>query len=276
MKTEFLTQHCNNILEMRAICTLPPRIIERLNLSSIKRWKNDIFSNEILLFLLGPACAEGLSIPLTVTSISLPGSSFCCLLHSLSILSRIFLQLQGHLHLADLPSGWSGYKHRPQAACMALPSQPHPSVWRGWDGSAILQQSHLARWQNSNEQSPGISCSQLYLHKAEETPQKWSSTAIALWQQDILYTTSKCTLWLILASWVIWYYFSFFLPLDFPITILWWDLHTCCAALYTEAKLERTYRQINMPVNAVSILLCDYIMYAISSPTTGELCIFLP
>lgn len=115
MKTEFLTQHCNNILEMRAICTLPPRIIERLNLSSIKRWKNDIFSNEILLFLLGPACAEGLSIPLTVTSISLPGSSFCCLLHSLSILSRIFLQLQGHLHLADLPSGWSGCKHRPQA-----------------------------------------------------------------------------------------------------------------------------------------------------------------
>lgn len=80
MKTEFLTQHCNNILEMRAICTLPPRIIETEPVFN-QEMKKLYSSNETLLFPLGPASAEDLFVPLAVASVSLTGSSFCSLLH---------------------------------------------------------------------------------------------------------------------------------------------------------------------------------------------------
>lgn len=62
MKTEFLTWHCNNILKMRAICTLPSRIIEREPVFN-EEMKKLYSSNEILLFPLGTASTEILFVP---------------------------------------------------------------------------------------------------------------------------------------------------------------------------------------------------------------------
>lgn len=56
-----------------------------------------------------------------------------------------------------------------------------------------MQQGHPIYWEKSNEQLPGTSFCQLHMYKAEEEPQNWSSTAIALRQQDTLYVTSNYT-----------------------------------------------------------------------------------
>lgn len=75
MKTEILTWHCNNILKMRAICTLPSRIIEREPVFNQKT-KKLYSSNEILLFPLGPASAENLFVPWAVALVNLTGRPF--------------------------------------------------------------------------------------------------------------------------------------------------------------------------------------------------------
>lgn len=133
MKTEILTWHCNNILKMRAICTLPSRIIEREPVFN-QETKKLYSSNEILLFPLGPASAENLFVPWAVALVNLTGRPFFSYCTNFQYFPKFSLNSKStftcqvcHSH-ASKQSEWGGCECRPWAVWMALMSQTNPQL----------------------------------------------------------------------------------------------------------------------------------------------------